>query len=363
MMQAGGMMQATSMTQTFAIESGLHCVRTRRWSILVAHRSLKAVLGLAALLLPVACLALCAGASWLTPLQVFAALANTGPASVQLLVNELRLPRVLAGLLAGAALGAAGCLVQALSRNRLATPDMLGVADGATLGIFVALVAGGTGLMGPWWSGPLGALAALAVLALAAGRMDSRGHAVLVVGIGVASLLRAVTELALSGQELMHASALYVWSVGSLAGRGYAAALPLATGLALLLPLALLLVRPLSLLRLGLDTAAALGVPVRSTQWAALLLAVLLAGLAVGVCGPIAFVALAAPFIASRLEGNERIGLVSAALAGALLVIAADTLGRIVFEGAELPAGVICNLLGGPFLLWILLTERSGESD
>lgn len=351
------------MRRELVLEPGLSCVRRRRWSILVAHRSLKAVLGLAAALLPAACLALCAGAIWLTPSQVLAALADAGPPGLQLLVNELRLPRTIAGLLAGAALGAAGCLVQALSRNRLATPDMLGVSDGATLGIFVGLVAGSTGLMGPWWSGPLGALAALAVLVLAAGRMDRRGHAVLVVGIGVASLLRAITELALSRQELMHASALYAWSVGSLAGRGYAAALPLAAGLVLLLPPALMLSRPLALLRLGPDTAAALGVPVRATQWTALLLAVLLAGLAVGVCGPIAFVALAAPFIASRLEGAQRIGLASAALAGALLVTAADTLGRVVLEGAELPAGVICNLLGGPFLLWILLTERSGESD
>lgn len=351
------------MSGAFAVEAGIDCVRGQRWSILIARRALAAKLALAAALLPVACLALCAGASWVTPALVLAALADTGPAGAQLLVNELRLPRVIAALLAGAALGAAGCLVQALSRNRLATPDMLGVSDGATLGIFVGLVAGATGLLGPWWSGPLGALAALAVLALAAGRMDSRGHAVLVVGIGVASLLRAITELALSRQELMHASALYAWSVGSLAGRGYAAALPLAAGLALLLPPALLLSRPLALLRLGVDTAASLGVAVRATQWAALLLAVLLAGLAVGVCGPIAFVALAAPFVASRLEGAQRIALVSAALAGALLVALADTLGRVVLEGAELPAGVICNLLGGPFLLWILLTERAGESQ
>ncbi len=351
------------MTRSFAVETGLHCVHRQRWSILIAHRSLAAKLGLLAALLPVTCLALCAGASWLTPAQVVAALAEAGPAGSQLLVKELRLPRVIAGLLAGAALGAAGCLVQALSRNRLATPDMLGVSDGATLGIFVGLIAGSTGLMGPWWSGPLGALAALVVLALAAGRMDSRGHAVLVVGIGVASLLRAITELALSRQELMHASALYAWSVGSLAGRGYTAALPLAAGLVLLLPPALLLSRPLALLRLGADTAASLGVAVRPTQWASLLLAVLMAGLAVGVCGPIAFVALAAPFVASRVEGGQRIALVSAALAGSLLVATADTLGRMVLKGAELPAGVICNLLGGPFLLWILLTERSGESN
>lgn len=320
------------------------------------------VIRVLALALVLACsIALCAGPTWITPFELQAALSGGGPAGLQLLVNELRLPRVVAGVLAGAALGSAGCLIQALSRNRLATPDVLGVSDGAAMGIFVGLIAGGTGLMGPWWSGPLGALAALALLVLAAGRMDSRGQTVLVVGIGVASLLRALTDLALSRQELMHASALYSWSVGSLTGRGYAAGAPLAAGLALLLPASLLLTRRLDVLRLGTDMAASLGVPVRRTQWQALLLAVLLAGLAVGVCGPMAFIALAAPYIATRLTGA--IALPCAALAGALLVVAADALGRVVLNGAELPAGVICNLLGGPFLLWLLLNERSGESN
>ncbi len=351
------------MMRAFAVEPGMHCMRGQRWSLLLSHRPLKAIAALAAALAPLVWLGLCAGETWLTPEQVLAALSGRGPTGAVLLVTELRLPRAIAGLLAGAALGAAGCLVQALSRNRLATPDTLGVADGAALGIFVGLVAGASGMMGPWWCGPLGALAALALLVLAAGRMDGGGHALLVVGVGVASLLRAFTELALSRQELMHASALYAWSVGSLAGRGYDAALPLAGGLGLLLPPALLLGRPLALLRLGVDSAAALGAPVRAVQCCALLLAVLMAGLAVGVCGPVAFVALAAPFIAGRLDRGHRPPLLSSALAGALLVAAADTLGRVVLDGAELPEGVICNLLGGPFLLWMLLAERTGELD
>lgn len=299
-------------------------------------------------------MALCTGARWLSGAELLDALARRGPAGLQLLVHELRMPRVVAGMLAGCALGIAGCLVQSLSRNRLASPDILGVSDGAALGIFAGLVASGTGLMGPWWTGPLGALAALAILALAARGLHGRPQAVLVVGIGVASLLRAVTELILSRQELMHASALYSWSSGSLAGRGYAAARPLAFALLLAVPPALLLARRLDLLRLGTDIAASLGAPVRRMQCQSLVLAVLLAGMAVGVCGPIAFVALAAPLMASRLAGGG-VALAGAGLAGALLVVCADAVGRLVLDGAELPAGVICNLLGGPFLLWLLL--------
>lgn len=351
------------MIRVFSSAPGLVCVRAGRSSVLLARRPLGIKLALAAALLLACAVALCAGPSWLAWEALAPALTGSGPPALQLLVSELRLPRVAAGALAGLALGAAGCLIQAACRNRLATPDVLGVSDGATLGIFVGLIAGGTGLMGPWWAGPLGAFAALALLLLAAGSFDSRGHAVLVIGIGVASLLRALTELALSRQELMHASALYSWSVGSLAGRGYDAALPLALGLLAALVPALLLARRVALLRLGPDLAASLGLPVRATQRQCLLLAVLLAGLAVGVCGPIAFAALAAPYIAARLEGGQGIALVSSALAGALLVVAADTLGRVVLDGAELPAGVVANLLGGPFLLWMLLSERSGEAQ
>ncbi|PWS48164.1 Fe(3+)-hydroxamate ABC transporter permease FhuB, partial [Streptomyces sp. ZEA17I] len=87
----------------------------------------------------------------------------------------------------------------------------------------------------------------------------------------------------------------------------------------------------------------------------ALLLAVGLAGLAVGICGPVGFVALAAPVIASRLAGPLRVPLVGSMLTGAVLVVAADTLGRIVFDGVELPVGIVTTVLGGPFLLWVLL--------
>ncbi|CDG83713.1 FecCD family ABC transporter permease [Janthinobacterium agaricidamnosum] len=343
------------------LEPGLHAWRRGGVSLLYAGRSLWVTGVLCLLLAATVGLGLMAGSSWISPQQLLALLRGEGAPGMQLLVLEFRLPRLLVGLLAGMALGLAGCLVQALTRNRLATPDLLGVADGATLGVFVALIGSASGMFGPWWVGPLGALGAVVLLLIAAGNLGRRGQRLLIVGLALASLLRAVTELALSRQELMHASALYAWSIGSLNGRGYAAAAPLAAGLLLLLPLTLLCSRRLALLRFDLEIAGSLGLPVRTTQWQALLTAVLLAGLAVGVCGPIAFVALAAPFVAERLVGGGRIALFSAALVGALLVSGADTLGRVLLSAAELPVGVICNLLGGPFLLWLLLSERNKE--
>lgn len=327
-------------------------LRLGPWSLLFDLAGLRRLALLAVLAVAVLALSLMAGARWLTPTELLEGLQ--GQRSLGLLL-EMRLPRVLVGLMAGAALGCAGWLLQIMTGNRLATPDILGVADGAALAIFLVLAGGG--MMGPWWVGPAGALAALALLLLASGGIGLRGRTVLVVGLGLASLVRAATEIALSRQELMHASALYAWSVGSLNGRGLDSALPLALGLALLLPVSLLAARRMALLRFDPDLARALGLPLRATQWQALLIAVLLAGLAIGVCGPIAFIALAAPFFAGRA------GLPGALLAGGALVACADTLGRTVINGAELPAGVICNLLGGPFLLWLLLRERHGESE
>ncbi|MFC4158686.1 FecCD family ABC transporter permease [Chitinimonas lacunae] len=350
------------MSQSTVLEPGLRALRCGAYSLLLPTRPLWSAFGLAVTLLLAFCIALLAGSTWLSPAQLLTALTGDGTGGTALLI-EFRLPRVLVAVLGGAALGMAGCLIQALMRNRLASPDLLGVADGATFAVLLALMASPTGMLGPWWVGPLGAIAAVTLLVGAAGRLGTRGQRVLVVGLGLSSLLRALTELALSRENLMHANALYSWSIGNLAGRSIESVWPLAATLTLLLPLAAFNARRLALLRFDSEVAATLGLPVRRTQWQALAMAVLLAGVAVGVCGPIAFVALAAPVLAERLAGGGRIAPIGAALAGASLVVLADTVGRTTLATAELPAGVICNLLGGPFLLWLLLSDNSAKED
>lgn len=340
------------------LEPALWLLRWRGYSLLLQRRALAADAGLALALLLAIGLALLAGSSWLAPTDLLAVLSGKASAAQRLLLLEFRLPRVMLGALAGAALGLAGCLLQLLSRNRLATPDMLGLADGATLAMLLALLAGSSGMLGPWWVGPLGALLALGLLLLLAGRHGRHGARLLIVGLALASLLRAVLELALSRQELLHASALYAWSLGSLNGRGYGEALPLALALLALLPLLAISQRRLALLQFQPALARSLGLAVGRSVWQTLLCAVLLAGLAIGLCGPIAFVAMAAPLLADRLGGGGRVPLLGSALAGAVLVVLADTLARCLLSDAELPVGVICKLLGGPCLLWLLLGNK-----
>ncbi|MGQ5522684.1 FecCD family ABC transporter permease [Chitinimonas sp. PSY-7] len=345
-------------TSLTVLEPGLVTLRLGRLSFLFARRALLAD-GLLALGLVFAMyIALQAGSTWISAGELWAVLSGHGEPGPQLLVYEFRLPRVLVGLLAGAALGLAGGLLQTLTRNRLATPDLLGLADGATLAMLLALLAGSTGMLGPWWVGPLGALGAVGLLMLLAGNMGTQGQRLLIVGLALGALLRAGLELAMSRQELLHASALYSWSLGSLNGRGYTAAIPLAVALGVLLPITLLSHRRLALLRFEPDLASSLGLSLRMCQWQALLTAVVLAGLAIGLCGPIAFVALAAPLLAEKLNGGGRLALLGSALAGAILVVLADTVARIILPDTDLPVGVVCKLLGGPCLLWLLFAER-----
>lgn len=334
-------------------------VRAGGYSVLVAPRSLLAFAAFAVAAAAAGTAAIVAGQSGLSAGQALAALAGDGRMSQIMLVQEIRLPRIVAGLLAGAALGLSGCLTQTLAGNRLATPDLLGVDQGAVIAIIVAgLLSPAAVLFEHWWAGPLGALAvALLVLAISGGT-GRRGYRFIVTGLAVSTIAGALTQTLLAWQGLGSATAIYSWTVGSLSGRGYPVALPVAAGLAVLLPVTLAVARRLDLLRFGDDVAAGLGVSPPATRRGVLAAAVVLAGLATSIAGPIAFVALAAPVLASRLAGPSRVPMLGSAAAGAALVVLADTLGRLAVDGAEIPVGVVTSVLGGPFLLWTLLTDR-----
>lgn len=335
-------------------------LRARDRSVLLPRRACLVGLGLGAL----ACLAVVAsllvGSSGLGPGQAVGALLGHGSAGQRLLIQQIRLPRILAGLLAGAALGAAGLLTQTLARNRLATPDVLGVHDGATLAMLSATVGGSTGMLGAWWIGPLGAVGAGVLVVLVAGGLAAHGYQVLVCGLALSTMIGALTNLLMAHQDLNTAGGLFLWTMGDLNGRGYQVAAPVAVALAVLLPCALLGGRRLALLRLDPDLARTLGLGLVPTRLLVLGLAVALAGLAVAVGGPISFVAMAAPIIAGRLSGPTGTPLICSSLAGATLVVLADALGRVIAP-TEIPVGVVTSVLGGPFLLWVLLSDSSAR--
>ncbi|MDN3518860.1 iron ABC transporter permease [Aquisalimonas lutea] len=336
-------------------------IRLGAYSLRWRLRPLAAAVVLLAVLTAALPFVIALGPGGLDAAATVAALVGQGSPTERLLVLELRLPRVLTAVAGGLALGVAGCLMQTLARNRLATPAILGVNEGATLAVMFSVFVTGTDALGPWWTAPLGALAAMALLLVLTGDIGSRGYRVLVIGLALSAVLRSTAELGLSWGELQHASAVYIWSMGSLNARGDAVTGPGMVLLGVVLVTAWLLARRLALLQFDEDSATSLGLDVRWCQLIALLLAVVLAGLAVGIAGPVGgpmgFIALASPIIARGLAGRPGVPLAVSGLIGALLVLGADTVGRVVVAPAELPAGAITSIVGGPFLIWVLLSN------
>ncbi len=329
-------------------------LRGGAYSILVDRRALAAA-GLLLSTLLVASLAyLALGSGTLSLFEVVAALAGHGDPMAAFLVQELRLPRLAAACLTGAAFGVAGCLMQTLARNRLATPGIIGIDNGATAFAVASVV--GLGLsLAPSAMALAGATTAAALaFGLAAGG-GTRGYRFIVAGIGVGAVFEAITQLLLAKVAIDTANAAYPWTVGSLNARPAGAVALLAVGLVLGMAAALWLSRALSLLRFSDSVASGFGVLVARRRWQVLAVSVMLTGLAVAVAGPVGMVGLIGPEIARSLSSPRGVPLVASALAGALVMVLSDLAGRVLLAPIEIPVGIITAVVGGPWLLWILL--------
>ncbi|MEV7144244.1 FecCD family ABC transporter permease [Streptomyces tauricus] len=294
--------------------------------------------------------------------DVVRALFGSGDPGTVLVVEELRLPRALVGLLAGIAFGVSGALFQTMTRNPLASPDMIGLTQGAGTAVVAGIVLGWDGGLGTQALGLLGALVtALTVYALA-WRRGTTGYRIILVGIGVAWICTSATDYLVAKGGRFQAQAALGWLVGNLNGRTWDQVGPLAIALAVLLPTALLLGRLLRTLQLGDDVATGLGTRVQPVRLAILLTGVGLIAFATASAGPVAFVALAAPQIAQRLAGTAWPPTVASGLTGALVVLGGDLIARTLVSGTELPVGIVTGVLGAPVLLWLLVrANRAGS--
>ena len=313
---------------------------------------------LAALVVATITVSLAIGTATLPLGDTLPAVFGVGEARDVLLVQRLRLPRVAAGLAVGAALGIAGVLLQTLARNRLATPDTVGLNDGATAFAVASVVAVSTTVTPSAFALAGSATAAALAIGLAGGA-GHRGYRFLVVGLGVGAALGSVTNLVLARAPIDEANRALPWTIGSLNSRSPTSVAVLAVGLAVALPVAVVLGRQLRLLRLADAVVIGLGSRVARVRLAVVGTAVVTAGLAVATAGPLGLVALLAPEIARKAAGPRVVPVVGSALAGALVVLLADLLGRTVAAPLELPAGLVTAVVGGPYLLWLLLTTRT----
>ncbi|MFC8077450.1 FecCD family ABC transporter permease [Streptomyces sp. NPDC057307] len=300
--------------------------------------------------------------------QVVATLFGRGEQVDQFVIMDLRMPRALAGLVVGIALGVSGAITQAVARNPLASPDILGITWGAgAVAVFLVTVSSGTtaavvssvGLSAAALAGGLGTGLLVYFLAW---RRGIDGFRLILIGISVSAVMQAITTWLLVQADIRDVARAQVWLVGSLDNRSWddvRVALWCTVVLMAVVAAAAFQFKPL---HLGDEVAAGLGVRYSMVRAVLLLCAVLLAAVAVSAAGPVAFVALVAPQVAMRLVRCPTPPLVASGLVGALLLIGADLIARAALP-ITLPVGVVTAAIGGPFLVYLLVRANLRQTD
>lgn len=324
----------------------------------LAHRRTRTVLVVLLLAaLAVSLLGLRLGSFDLAWGRFFSTLWNGNQGMEGMVLLELRLPRALVALGAGAALATAGAIFQSLSRNPLASPDIIGLTTGSATGALVTILWLGDRALNVPLGALVGGLATVALVYLFSLQRGMQGQRLVLIGLAIAAMLASVNDFLLTRAELDQALAAKMWLHGSLQGSGWLQAQRLGLGCALLLPLAWLLSPRLRLLEMGDELATSLGLQVGRSHTYLTLVAVALTALAIACAGPIGFIALAAPQLARRLCRAPGIGLWSAALVGAVLCASADLLARLLLAPFQIPVGLVTSALGGAYLTYLLARE------
>jgi iron complex transport system permease protein len=324
-------------------------------------RTLARLAVLAVLLVGAAVFAISVGAAGLPLRDVLAVLSGGGDAVSRTIVVDLRLPRIVLAIVAGGGLAVAGAVFQALLRNPLAEPYILGVAGGAAVGAVAVLTLGLSAIPGAVplaaLAGAIGAILLVLRIAVRVGRaLDTR--VLLLAGVVVGAFFNAVILLLLTMADVESFRSAVFWMMGSLAGSNWRATALLALYVLPAIAVLLALARPLNLLAIGEETALFLGTRVQRVKLVAYFTASLLVAAAVAACGVIGFIGLIVPHAVRLLWGSDhRLLLPASALGGAAFLLMADTAARTIASPAELPVGVITALVGVP--LFVLLLRRS----
>ncbi len=334
------------------------------------HRYRRTVALLAVALAASFLFAVAVGAVWISPWSTIRLLAwklhltarpHGVPRSTEVILFQLRLPRVVLAGVVGAALAASGAVFQGLFRNPLADPAIIGVYSGAALGAVVVIVFAGSGALGAFGV-PLAAFAGALLTALLVYRLARIGPAVhvatlLLAGIAVAAVISSVMSLVMSfsGEQVRD---IYAWLLGGLVGQGWSSIEAVTPLVAAGVVAAGLTAHDLNLMALGEERAAQLGVEVGALKRRAVAIGALLAACAVSVGGVIGFVGLMTPHLLRLVVGADHRRLLPAVLlAGPTVLILADLVARTALAPQELPVGVVTALLGGPFFLFLLRRE------
>ncbi|WP_234998776.1 iron chelate uptake ABC transporter family permease subunit [Demequina sp. NBRC 110057] len=311
------------------------------------------------LVLAVGAVALSTGTITVPVPDVARAVFGQGEPITVKVVRDLRLPRFVTAALVGASLGISGAVFQSISRNPLGSPDIIGFTMGAATGAVVQIVVFGGGAFATGAAAVAGGVVtAVVVYGLSYRRAASGGYRLILVGIGIGAILKAMNGLLLTRADIDTSIAAQRWLAGSLDVRTWDYVVTVGLAMVLLVPAALWFQRRLAYMEMGDDTARQLGIRVERTRLLAVAVAVVLAAVAVAATGPIAFIALAAAPLAKRLTRHPGPAVGSAALMGALLLTSADALTQFIPWDYAMPVGVVTGLLGGLYLAWMLGRSR-----
>lgn len=305
------------------------------------------------------------GSTWISLDKVAHVIFGGGEKSERLVVLQLRMPRVMAAAIAGAAIAFSGYLLQRITRNELASPGVLGVVDGAALGavLFLALYSNESNALTvpvAWQplAAAIGALAAITLVFILSGRQASSAIRLILFGIAVAAVAKALTTIFMLIGPIYQAAQAARWLAGSVNAIGWGEIQIMAWALLPVVVIAGLLARELPPADLDDVSSRSIGLNLPVYRVAVFAVAALLTAIAVAFVGGVGFIGLIAPHLARLLVGRARFaGIVTSIMLGAMMLVGADLLVRVAFAPTEVPAGTVTAIVGAPYFLFLLMRK------
>lgn len=312
------------------------------------------------LLSVLAIISLMLGSTFISPLKIIAYIFDPVNSPYQFTLEVLRLPRITLAIVAGAALGASGLILQNILKNPIASPDIIGVTGGATFGAvtFIAFISSLSIHWLPLFSLTGGALAMLLLISFQH-KGNLQPTTIVIIGIALQTMFTALVNGLLIMTKQLSASKAYTWIVGSLSGATFDSSLILAIVILCVVPLLAIAIPRMKVSTMHDDVATGLGLNVKQTKLIQMLITTILAASAISFVGNIGFVGLISPHIAKTLiKASYLKRLVLSAICGAASILLADLVGRTIFLPKEVPAGVFIAAFGAPFFIYLLLTVK-----
>lgn len=303
-------------------------------------------------------LAVSLGSFSITPDRLLATVFGNGSATEAKVVFQWRMPRAVTAIVFGAGLALSGAIFQALTRNPLGSPDIIGFSTGAFTGVLIVMVAGATTYASIAGGALIGGVVTAIVIYVFAFSNGVQGFRLIIVGIAMSAMLGSVNTWITVKADIDLAMSAAVWGAGTLSDLRWPTVWPALVGIALLTVALLGASRWLSPMELGDDAAGALGVRVELSKLVLMLIGVGFTAAVTAISGPIGFVALVSPQLARRLTGTGTPGLVTTALVGAALLSVSDVVAEHAIDNLPMPVGAVTVSIGGLYLVWLLAVEN-----